>query len=141
MKSTQPNALISDAELKTNWAPLLLSVFRVVMGVLFISHGIVKLFGFPAGASPGKGPLFSLFGAAAILELVGGVLVTLGFFTRPTSFLLCGEMAFAYFTVHAPRGFYPVLNGGELALLYCFGFLYLSAAGAGNWSVDAHRRS
>lgn len=81
----------------------------------------------------------SLFGLAAVLELVGGVALLLGLLTRPVAFLLSGEMAVAYFMVHAPQGFFPVLNGGELAILYCFAFLYLAAAGAGPWSLDARR--
>lgn len=121
------------------WAPRLLSVFRIVIALLFLAHGLVKLFGFPAGAQPGQVPLASLFGLAAVLELVGGAAVLLGVFTRPVAFILSGQMAVAYFMVHAPQGFYPVLNGGELAILYCFGFLYLSAAGAGPWSLDARR--
>lgn len=119
------------------WAPRALSVLRIVAGLLFLAHGLVKLFGFPAGAAPGPVPIASLFGAAAILELVGGTLVLLGLFTRPVAFLLSGQMAIAYFMVHAPQSLYPVLNGGELAILYCFIMLYLSAAGGGCWSVDA----
>ena len=121
------------------WAPRLLSVFRIVIGLLFLTHGLVKLFGFPAGAQPGQVPLLTLFGIGAVIELVGGIAIVLGLFTRPVAFLLSGEMAVAYFMVHAPQGFYPVLNGGELAILYCFGFLYFAAAGAGPWSLDAKR--
>ncbi|HEX7855575.1 MAG TPA: DoxX family protein [Sphingobium sp.] len=124
----------------TAWASRVLSVLRIVAGLLFLAHGLVKLFGFPAGAAPGQVPIASLFGAAAILELVGGTLVVLGLFTRPVAFLLSGQMAIGYFMVHAPKSFYPVLNGGELAILYCFLMLYLSAAGGGSWSVDALRR-
>lgn len=125
--------------LATAWAPRLLSVFRIVIALLFIAHGLVKLFGFPAGAQPGPVPLASLFGLAALLELFGGAALLAGLFTRPIAFLLSGEMAVAYFMAHAPQGFWPVLNGGELAILYCFAFLYLAAAGAGPWSVDARR--
>lgn len=121
------------------WAPRLLSIFRIVSGLLFLSHGLVKLAGFPAGAQPGQVPLGSIYGVAGILELVGGAAIILGLFTRPVAFLLSGQMAVAYFMAHAPQGFYPVLNGGEAAILYCFGFLYIAAAGAGPWSIDARR--
>lgn len=132
--TTAPLASTADA-----WAPRLQSVLRIVLALLFLAHGIVKIFGFPAGAQPGQVPLASLFGAAAILELVGGAALLIGLFTRPVAFLLSGEMAVAYFTVHAKQGFFPVLNGGELAIIYCFAFLYFSAAGAGPWSIDARR--
>jgi putative oxidoreductase len=121
------------------WAPRLLSIFRIVLALLFLTHGLVKLFGFPAGALPGQVPLLSLFGVAGLLELVGGAAILLGLFTRPVAILMSGEMAVAYFMVHAPQGFFPVLNGGELAILYCFAFLYLGAAGGGSWSLDARR--
>jgi putative oxidoreductase len=121
------------------WTPRLQSVLRIVLALLFLSHGLVKLFGFPAGAQPGQVPLLSLFGFAAILELVGGTAILVGLFTRPIAFLLSGQMAIGYFMVHAPQSFFPVLNGGELAIIYCFGFLYFAAAGAGPWSIDAKR--
>jgi putative oxidoreductase len=121
------------------WAPRLLSVFRIVTGLLFLAHGLVKLAGFPEGAQPGQVPLASIYGLAAVLELVGGAAIVLGLFTRPVAFVLSGQMAVAYFMAHAPQSFYPVLNGGELAILYSFGFLYLAAAGAGPWSIDARR--
>ena len=130
---------VSPSNSITAWAPRLLSVFRIVTGLLFLAHGLVKLFGFPVGAQPGQVPLLTLFGLAAVLELVGGAAILLGLFTRPVAFVLSGQMAVAYFMVHAPQGFYPVLNGGELAIMYCFAFLYLSAAGAGPWSLDAKR--
>ena len=129
----------SVSTLAGSWAPRLLSVFRVVLALLFLSHGLVKLAGFPAGAQPGQVPIASLFGLAAILETAGGALVLAGWFTRPVAFLLSGQMAVAYFMVHAPMSFFPVLNGGELAILFCFGFLYIAAAGAGPWSLDARR--
>jgi putative oxidoreductase len=121
------------------WTPRMQSILRIVLALLFLSHGLVKLFGFPAGALPGQVPLLSLFGFAAVLELVGGAAILIGLCTRPIAFLLSGEMAVAYFMIHAPQGFFPTLNGGELAILYCFGFLYFAAAGAGPWSIDAKR--
>jgi putative oxidoreductase len=137
--SASTAASVAAPNVASLWAPRLLSVFRIVTGLLFLAHGLVKLFGFPAGAQPGQVPLMSLFGLAAILELVGGAAVVLGLFTRPVAFVLSGQMAVAYFMAHAPQGFYPVLNGGELAILYSFSFLYLAAAGAGPWSLDAKR--
>jgi putative oxidoreductase len=109
---------------------------------MFMAHGASKLFAFPAAMMPdgGTAPLASLDGVAGLLEAFGGLLVLLGLFTRPVAFLLSGEMAVAYFQVHAPQGFWPLLNKGELAVLYCFLFLYFSAAGPGPWSLDALRR-
>lgn len=119
------------------WTPRLHAIFRIVLALLFLSHGLVKLFGFPAGAAPGQVPLVSLLGLAAVLELVGGLALLVGLFTRPIAFVLAGQMAVAYFMVHAPQSFFPVLNGGELAVIYTFAFLFLAAAGAGPWSIDA----
>ncbi|MBC7906805.1 MAG: DoxX family protein [Rhodospirillaceae bacterium] len=118
------------------WAPRLLSVLRIVTGLLYLQHGTAKLFAFPHVAMFDNMQLMSLLGAAGVLELVGGVLLVLGLFTRPAAFILSGQMAVAYFMAHAPRGFFPILNGGELAALYCFTFLYLAAAGGGVWSLD-----
>ena len=117
------------------WSPRLLSIMRIVTGFLFMQHGGQKMFGFPA-PQRSEFDLFSLVGVAGTLELFGGFLIVIGLFTRATSFLLSGLMAFAYFLAHAPQGFWPILNKGELAALYCFVFLYLSAAGAGEWSID-----
>jgi len=125
-----------DASEAASWTPRVLSVFRAVVGLLFLSHGLVKLFGFPAGAQPGIVPLYGLLGLAALLELIGGTVVLIGLFTRPVAFVLSGQMAVAYFMVHAPQGPFPVSNGGEPAILYCFAFLLLSTTGAGAWSVD-----
>ena len=123
-----------------SWAPRLLSVLRIIVGLLFIEHGTSKFFAFPSGGETGTVALFSLIGLSGVLELVGGVLLTLGLFTRITAFILSGEMAVAYFMVHAPSSFFPLLNRGEPAVFYCFFFLYLAAAGPGPWSIDAMRR-
>jgi putative oxidoreductase len=115
-------------------APYLLSLLRIITAFIFMEHGSMKLFGFPAPM--GDISLFSLMGLAGTLEVFGGLLILIGLFTRPVAFLLSGEMAFAYFMAHAPNGFWPVLNHGEPAALYCFIYLYLAAAGGGAWSVD-----
>jgi putative oxidoreductase len=114
----------------------MLAVLRVVAGLLFLAHGMVKLFGFPPGASPGAQPVFSLLGAGGVIELVGGALIVLGLLTRPAALVLCGEMAVAYFMFHAPKSPFPIANGGDASILYCFIFLYLVAAGPGAWSLD-----
>ena len=119
-------------------APHLLSVLRIVAASLFIAHGTQKLFGFPA-AGP-RFQLLSMLGAAGILEAGGGVLMLIGLFTRPVAFILAGEMAIGYFMAHAPRDIFPANNGGDAAILFCFLFLYLSAAGPGAWSVDGTDR-
>ncbi|MHB1206564.1 MAG: DoxX family protein [Rhodospirillaceae bacterium] len=108
---------------------------RIVVGLLFLEHGTGKLLGFPPLQMPS--PLPPMLLASAVLELVGGAMLTAGLFTRITAFIVAGEMAVAYFTAHAPRGFFPVLNVGEGAILYCFIFLYWAAAGGGPWSVDS----
>jgi len=117
-----------------NWSPQLLSVLRIVTAFLFMEHGSMKLFSFPAPMEDIS--LLSLMGLAGILEVVGGFLILVGLFTQPVAFILSGEMAFAYFMAHAPQGFWPVLNHGEPAVLYCFIFLYLAVAGGGSWSVE-----
>lgn len=126
-----------------SWSPYLLSILRIVAAFLFMQFGTAKLFGFPAPIMPGGGtaPLGSLAWFAAVLEAFGGLFLLIGLFTRPVAFLLSGEMAFAYFLGHAPQGFWPVLNQGHPAVLFCFLFLYFSAAGPGPWSLDAMRRS
>ena len=116
------------------WTGRLLSVLRIVGAFLFIAHGTQKLWGVPAGNAVDD--LLTLRGIAGVLEVFGGALVLVGWLTRPVAFILSGEMAVAYFLRHAPRGFWPILNGGELAALYCFLFLYLAASGGGSWSVD-----
>jgi putative oxidoreductase len=115
----------------------MLSVLRIVAGLLFMLHGTQKLFGFPPGQMPGTVELMSQMGLAGILEVFGGAAIVLGLLTRPVAFLLSGEMAVAYFQAHFPRGFYPTSNGGDPAVLYCFIFLYFVFAGAGAWSIDA----
>ena len=121
----------------SKWEPRALSVLRIVSAFLFMAHGTQKLFGFPAGPQPGpRPPLASLMGVGGLLEFVGGLLFLLGLFTRPVAFLLSGLMAVAYFMAHAPQGFWPILNRGELAALYSFVFLYFVFAGGGVWSVD-----
>ena len=117
-----------------------LALLRIMTALLFIAHGLQKYFGFPVPGPFGLVAPFSLMGVAGALELVGGSLVLIGLFTRPAAFILSGMMAVAYFIGHAPRGFYPILNQGELAILYCFVFLYIAAAGSGPWSLDAMRR-
>lgn len=122
----------------TAWQPRVLSVLRIVTGLLFMQHGMQKIFGFPV-AQRGEFDLFSMSGVAGSLELVGGFLVLIGLFTRPVAFLLSGLMAFAYFIAHAPQALWPLANGGELAALFSFVFLYFFFAGGGEWSVDRLR--
>ena len=122
-------------------APYLLSLLRIVAALMFMQAGTVKLFGWPM-SMPGGGspPLMSQIGIGAMLEFVGGALLLVGLFTRPVAFILSGEMAVAYFQFHYPRGFWPVVNEGQPAVLYCFIWLYMSARGAGPWSLDAMLR-
>lgn len=117
------------------WTPRMLSVLRIMSALLFMSHGTQKILGFPMHPNPPA--MFSISWTAGCLELIGGLLLALGLFTRPVAFILSGEMAFAYFIAHAPRDFFPVLNGGDAAILYCFVFLYIAFAGPGPWSLDA----
>ncbi|HET7557649.1 MAG TPA: DoxX family protein [Rhodanobacteraceae bacterium] len=132
--------MASSGSLWNRWSPLLLSLLRAVAGFLFMQHGMEKLFGFPGGGQTVH--LLSLYGLAGILECFGGGLVLLGLFTRPIAFILSGEMAFAYFMAHFPANHvWPILNHGNEAVLFCFVFLYLSAAGGGSVSLDrAFRR-
>ena len=124
------------------WSPFLLSILRIVSAFLFIQFGSAKILALPAAIMPGGGtaPLTSLAGIAGTLELVFGSLLLLGLFTRPAAFLVSGEMAIAYFHGHAPQGFWPVLNQGSPAILFCFIWLFISSAGPGPWSIDAMRR-
>ncbi|MBV8688421.1 MAG: DoxX family protein [Alphaproteobacteria bacterium] len=128
-----------DVGLPERWAPALLSLLRFVAGLIFLEHGAQKLLGFPPSPMPQPAPM-TLFWFGGILELVGGTLVALGLFTRPVAFLLSGEMAIAYWMFHAPQSPYPAVNMGDAAILYCFVFLYLAAAGPGPWSLDATMR-
>ncbi len=119
---------------KASWIePHLRSLLRIVVGFTFSLHGYQKVFGIVGGH---RFPINSLLGAAGVLETVGGFLIIIGLFTRPVAFLLSGEMAVAYFRTHAPQGLFPIQNGGEITVLYCFTYLWLSAAGAGPWSMD-----
>jgi len=119
------------------WTPRALSILRIITGLLIIQHGMGKLLGFPVLAAYANVQPLSLVGAAGFIELIGGALLILGLWTRPVAFIVAGEMAFAYFIGHFPKGFLPLINGGTLAILYCFTCLYLSTAGAGPWSIDA----
>lgn len=121
------------------WRPEGLAALRIVTALLFFEHGTMKAFGFPTGKPIvfGADPLMS---AQLVLELAGGALMALGLWTRPLAFLLCGNMAVAYFYAHAPRSFYPAVNGGEPTILFCFIFLYICLAGPGRWSLDGLRR-
>ena len=122
------------------WAPYAHALLRIMSALLLMQHGFQKLIGLPAPSDRGTVELVSLMGLAGILELVGGLLLLVGLFTRPVAFVLSGFTAVAYFMAHAPQGFYPILNQGELAILFCFVFLYLAAAGPGPWSVDGNLR-
>lgn len=119
------------------YSSVIYALLRIVAGFLFSLHGVQKLFGALGGQSV---ELMSQRGVAGIIELVGGVLIAIGLFTSPVAFIASGEMAVAYFQAHLPRGFWPIQNGGELAALYCFLFLYFAAVGSGKWSVDSLRK-
>ena len=123
----------------STWSPHLLSVLRIMSALLFLEHGTSKLLGFPPSPVPGHFQLFSMIGFSGVLEFVGGILLVIGLFTRVAAFILSGEMAVAYFMAHAPHDFFPMVNKGELAVLYCFVFLYLAAAGGGPLSLDRLR--
>ncbi|UTP37723.1 DoxX family protein [Phenylobacterium sp. LH3H17] len=118
------------------WAPRVLSILRIITALLFMQHGLMKLFDFPAPQPGAPDPLPPMLMAAAWLEVVGGGLIAVGLFTRVAAFLSSGQMAVAYFVAHGSQGFWPALNGGELAIMFCFVFLYLVFAGPGPWSLD-----
>jgi len=119
-----------------DWQPRILSAMRIVVALLFLQHGLVKVFGFPM---PGPASLPPLLMLAAAIEIIGSLLLLIGLFTEVAAFIMSGEMAFAYFMAHAPKSVYPIANGGDLAILFCFVFLYLAFAGGGPWSLDSVR--
>jgi putative oxidoreductase len=119
------------------WSDRALGLLRIVTALLFLEHGLAKHFGFPHVASFDHLQAFSLVGLAGAIEIVGSLLLLVGLFTRPAAFVMSGEMAVAYFMAHAPRDFFPIINQGELAVLYCFVFLYFAVEGGGAWSLDA----
>lgn len=124
----------------SRWQPQLHAILRIITGLLFLEHGAQKFLSFPPGEMAGMGWTFSNPGAyAGIIELITGFLLAIGLFTRPAAFLASGTMAVAYWYAHGPQNFFPVNNGGDAAILYCFVFLYFAAAGAGIWSVDSAR--
>jgi putative oxidoreductase len=122
----------------SKYAPEVLSIARIVIGLLFLEHGTSKLLDFPHG--PIQPAMNSLLGGQGIIELVGGALFVIGFLTRPVAFILAGDMAVAYFMVHWPKGVYPMLNGGDAAILYCFVFLIYFVSGPGRWAVDGSQK-
>jgi putative oxidoreductase len=128
-------ALGTFESLLARWSSELLSIFRIMAAFTFLQHGTQKMFGFPAEQRVPY-EVFTRNGAAGLLEVFGGLLLLFGLFTRPVAFVMSGLMAFAYFLVHAPQGFWPLPNGGDLAVVYCFAFLYMAAAGGGKWSLD-----
>ena len=126
--------MLSSLDRFSKYAPEVLSIARIVIGLIFLEHGTSKLLDFPHG--PVQPALGSLIGVQGIIEIVGGVLFVIGFLTRPVAFILAGDMAFAYFMAHAPKGAFPMLNGGDAAILYCFVYLIYFVSGPGRWSVD-----
>ena len=128
--------------LADEWAPIMLSVLRIVTALIFILHGTQKHFGIPARPNNGAAPeMFGQLWFGGILEIVGGTLLLLGLFTRPVAFVLSGMMAVAYWQFHFPRNIFPTLNGGDAAILYCFVFLYIAVAGGGAWALDRMGRN
>jgi len=131
--------MATQADLKM--APEMRSVLRIVAALLFVQHGCAKLLHVPYQAMFAHLQLMSLLGVQGVIELVGGGLLTIGLFSRPVAFILAGDMAVGFFIAHFPKGWLPILNGGDLAVLFCFTFLYLWVAGPGPWSLDAHLHS
>jgi putative oxidoreductase len=129
--------MVSDS-FRATWSPRLLSVIRILVGLMFMQHGLTKYFGFPL-PTPAGFQAASMVGVAGVIEIVCGALVALGLFGRVAAFLASGEMAIGYFMFHAPKGFFPQANGGEQAIFYCFVFLYIALEGGGPWSLDAAR--
>jgi len=129
---------VTDAPFAAKYASLALALFRIMTALLFLQHAFQKLFAFPSPYTFGSTEPFTFMWFAGMIELIGGSLVLVGLLTRPAAFILSGEMAVAYFMAHGSRGFYPIENGGELAIMFCFGFLLLSAAGPGALSIDRH---
>lgn len=127
-------------KLLVNYAPQAYALLRIVVGLLFFCHGLQKVFGLFGGVNGASAPLFSLFGVAGTIELIGGALITLGLFSVTVAFILSGQMAVAYFIGHFPVGFWPIENKGEESVLYCFIFLYMATQGSGIWSLDATRQ-
>ncbi len=127
---------MTSNELETTWGPRMRSVLRIAAGLTFLCYGTEKILGFPAGRTP---EMFSMSWNAGVIELVAGALLALGLFTRPAAFIASGTMAVAYFLAHAPQSFFPSVNGGAGAILFCFVFLYLVFTGPGPWSLDALR--
>jgi putative oxidoreductase len=123
----------------SRWQPQMLAVLRIVVALLFIEHATIKLFGFPPGGQPGLQAAGTFLWIAGMIEMIAGLMVLVGLFTRLGAFIAAGEMAVAYWMVHAPQSPWPIANGGEGAILFCFIFLYLAAAGPGAWSVDSAR--
>ena len=125
----------------SRWQPQLLAILRIVVALLFLEHATIKLFGFPPGGQPGLQAVGTFLWIAGVIELIVGLMGLIGLFTRLGAFIAAGEMAVAYWMVHAPKGPFPGVNMGEAAILFCFVFLYIAAAGPGAWSIDRGRKS